>query len=176
MPQERDTRRLTAILAADVAGYSRLMAEEESGTLTRLKAHRFELIDPTVARHNGRIFKTMGDGLLAEFASAVDAVECAVEIQTRMARRNAEMPSDRRIDFRIGINVGDVIVDADDLHGDGVNVAARLESSGVAGRLQLSDATHARVAHRFAGQWRGDTALKGKGSLSTWLLPAAPTP
>ena len=128
MASERVERRLTAILAADVAGYSRLMGTDEEGTLARLKAHRRELVDPKIAEHRGRIVKTTGDGLLAEFASVVDAVRCAVEIQREIAERNAGVPSDRRIDFRVGINVGDIIIDGNDIFGDGVNVAARLEA------------------------------------------------
>jgi adenylate cyclase len=121
-------RRLAAILAADVAGYSRLIGADESGTLQALKTIRAELIDPTIAAHNGRLVKTTGDGLLVEFASVVDALRCATEVQARMARRNATAPTDRRIDFRIGINVGDIVVEDGDLFGDGVNVAARLEA------------------------------------------------
>jgi TolB-like protein/class 3 adenylate cyclase/tetratricopeptide (TPR) repeat protein len=121
-------RRLAAILAADVAGYSRLMGADEEGTLARLKAHRSQLIDPKIADHRGRIVKTTGDGMLAEFASVVDAVRCAVEVQRGIADRNAEIPEDKRIAFRIGINLGDVIIDADDIYGDGVNIAARLEA------------------------------------------------
>src|SRR5713101_4876229 len=117
-------RRLAAIFAADVAGYSRLIGADEEGTLERLKAHRKSLIDPKIAEHQGRIVKTTGDGMLVEFSSVVDAVRCAVEIQRGMAERNADLPDDRRIDFRIGINLGDIIVDGDDIFGDGVNVAS----------------------------------------------------
>ena len=128
------TRRLAAILAADVAGYSRLIGADEDGTLERLKALRRELIDPKIAEHRGRIVKTTGDGLLVEFASVVDALRCAVEVQREMAERNAGVPRDNRIEFRIGINVGDVVVEDGDIFGDGVNVAARLEGSGRARR------------------------------------------
>jgi adenylate cyclase len=121
-------RRLAAILAADVVGYSRLMGEDEAGTLAELKAHRNDLIDPKVLEHRGHLVKTTGDGLLVEFPSAVEAVQCAVEIQLAMAERNLNVPEDRRITFRVGINVGDVIVEDGDLFGDGVNIAARLES------------------------------------------------
>jgi adenylate cyclase len=121
-------RRLAAILAADVAGYSRLMGADEEGTLERLKAHRRELIDPKVREHRGRIVKTTGDGMLAEFPSVVDAVRCAVEIQRGMIDRNAEVSEDKRIALRIGVNLGDVIIDGDDIYGDGVNIAARLEA------------------------------------------------
>src|SRR5215472_1705904 len=128
MAAERVERRLAAVLAADVAGYSRLMGADEEGTLARLKAHRHELIDLKIKEHKGRIVKNTGDGFLAEFASVVDAVRCAVEVQREMAGRNADAPSDRRIEFRIGINLGDVIVEEHDIFGDGVNVAARLEA------------------------------------------------
>ena len=120
-------RRLAAILAADVAGYSRLMGEDEEGTRTRFNDHLAELIEPAIGSRRGRIVKTTGDGLLVEFASVVDAVQCAVEIQQGMAERNADEPDDRRMEFRIGVNIGDVIIEGDDIHGDGVNVAARLE-------------------------------------------------
>ena len=138
MTSERVERRLTAILAADVAGYSRLMGADEEGTLARLKAHRRELVDPKIAEHRGRIVKTTGDGLLGEFASVVDAVRFAVEIQREMAERNADVPSDRRIEFRIGINVGDIIIDESDIFGDGVNVAARLEALAAPGGICVS--------------------------------------
>ncbi len=128
MASDRVERRLTAILAADVAGYSRLMGADEEETLARLKAHRREVVDPRIGEHRGRIVKTTGDGLLAEFASIVDAVRCAAEIQREMAERNADVPPDRRIEFRVGINVGDIIIDESDIFGDGVNVAARLEA------------------------------------------------
>jgi TolB-like protein/class 3 adenylate cyclase len=127
LTNERVERRLTAILAADIAGYSRLMGADEEGTLVRLKAHRRELVDPKIAEHRGRIVKTTGDGMLVEFASVVDAVRCAVDVQRGMAERNVEVPSDRRIEFRVGINLGDIIVEGKDIYGDGVNIAARLE-------------------------------------------------
>ena len=120
-------RRLAAILAADVVGYSRLMGEDEAGTRDAFRAHREALIDPMIAAKNGRIVKETGDGLLVEFSSVVQAVKCAVEIQRGMAQRNADVHPDRRLEFRIGINLGDVIVEGDDIHGDGVNVAARIE-------------------------------------------------
>src|SRR5262249_52043882 len=116
------TRRLAAILAADVAGYSRLMAADEVGTLEALKARRREIVDPQIAVHHGRIVKTTGDGILVEFGSAVDAVNCAMAMQEKMAERTGES----RIQFRIGINIGDIIVDENDIFGDGVNVAARI--------------------------------------------------
>jgi class 3 adenylate cyclase/TolB-like protein/Flp pilus assembly protein TadD len=138
LASERVERRLTAILAADVAGYSRLMGADEEETLARLKAHRRELVDPKIAEHRGRIVKTTGDGLLAEFQSVVDAVRGAVEIQREMAKRNADVPSDRRIEFRVGINVGDIIIDESDIFGDGVNVAARLEALAEPGGICVS--------------------------------------
>jgi adenylate cyclase len=133
-------RRLAAIFAADVAGYSRLIGADEEGTLERLKAHRRELIDPKIAEHQGRIVKTTGDGLLVEFASPVKAVRCAIEVQRGMVGRNAEVSPQRRIEFRIGINLGDVIVEEGDIYGDGVNVAARLEGIAEPGAVYISRA------------------------------------
>src|SRR5262249_50338764 len=121
-------RRLSAILAADVVGYSKLMGADEVETLSALRRHRRELIDPTITSHRGRIVKTTGDGMLVEFASAVDAVRCAVDVQRGMVERNEAVPPEKRIRFRIGINVGDIIGVGDDIYGDGVNVAARLEA------------------------------------------------
>src|SRR5271166_948060 len=121
--RERVERRLAAILAADVAGYSRLMGEEEEGTLNRLRSIRTELVDPKIAEHHGRVVKTTGDGMLVEFGSVVDAVRCAAEVQRAMAVRNADIPADRRIEFRVGIHQGDVIVENGDIFGDGVNLA-----------------------------------------------------
>ena len=138
MAEERVQRRMAAILAADVAGYSRLIREDEEGTLAAVKSDISEAFGSNVAAHNGRIFKTMGDGLLAEFASVVDAVRCAVEVQRMMANRNAARPDDREIEFRIGINLGDVVVEGDDLHGDGVNVSARLEGLADPGGIFIS--------------------------------------
>src|SRR5438034_480346 len=132
------TRRLAAILAADVAGYSRLMGADEEGTLERFKAHRRQLIDPKIGEHRGRIVKTTGDGMLAEFASVVDAVRCAVELQRGMAERNAEVPHEKRIEFRLGIHQGDIIIDGGDIFGDGVNVAARLENLAEPGGICVS--------------------------------------
>ena len=121
-------RRLTAILAADVAGYSRLMGADEEGTHERLKAHRHALVEPTITRHRGRIVKTTGDGMLGEFPSVVDAMRCAIELQRGMAERNADTPPEQQIEFRVGINLGDVIVEGEDIFGDGVNIASRLEA------------------------------------------------
>jgi adenylate cyclase len=138
MAEERAQRRLAAILAADVVGYSRLMEENEADTYKRLRAHRKDLFEPQIESHHGRIFKLMGDGLLAEFVSVVDAVECAVTLQRGMAERNAGLADARRIDMRIGINLGDVIVEDDDVHGDGVNIAARLQGLAHGGGIVVS--------------------------------------
>src|SRR6516164_8159431 len=132
------SRRLAAILAADVVGYSRLMGADEEGTLERLKALRGELVDPKIAEHRGRIVKTTGDGLLVEFGSVVDAVRCAVAVQQAMPARNTGVAADNRIELRIGINLGDVIVDEDDIYGDGVNIAARLEALAEPGGICIS--------------------------------------
>ena len=138
-------RRLAAILSADVVGYSRMMGVDEAGTLAALKAHRVEFVDPTIAEYQGRIVKLMGDGALVEFPSVVDAVECAVALQRGMAARGAEQPEDRRIDFRIGVNLGDVIVDGDDIYGDGVNVAARLQEIAEPGGVCISGSVFEQV-------------------------------
>ena len=143
------TRRLAAILAADVAGYSRLMGADEEGTLERLKALRRELLDPKIAEHHGRIVKTTGDGLLVEFASVVDAVRCAVAVQQAMPERNTGVAADSRIELRIGINLGDVIVEGDDLYGDGVNIAARIEALADAGGVFVSNTVHDHVRDRL---------------------------
>lgn len=132
-------RRLAAILAADVVGYSRLMNRDEAGTLASLKAYRQELIDPKINEYHGRIVKLMGDGMLVEFASIVDAVHCAVDIQLGIAKRYKTHPDDNRIELRIGINLGDVILDGDDIYGDGVNIAARLEGLAETGGICVSD-------------------------------------
>lgn len=142
-------RRLAAVLAADVAGYSRLMGADEVGTLRALQAHRGELVDPTIAEHHGRIVKTTGDGMLVEFSSVVDAVACAAAVQRGMAQRNAGGPPDRRIEFRIGINLGDIIVDGGDIFGDGVNVAARLETLAEPGGICVSDAVLQQVRDKI---------------------------
>ncbi len=138
MAELGEQRRLAAIFAADMVGYSRLMEADERGTIARQKAHRNELIDPEIAANNGRIVNTMGDGLLVEFASVVDAVECAVAIQRAMAEREADVPEERRIQYRVGVNLGDVVIDGDDILGDGVNVAARLEGLAEPGGICLS--------------------------------------
>ncbi len=142
-------RRLAAILAADVVGYSRLMEANEEGTLGALRIHRSEFFDPTIAKHNGRIFKVMGDGFLVEFGSVIDAARCAVEIQHGMLKRNADIPEDRHILFRIGINVGDVIIDNDDVHGDGVNMATRLEGLATPGGIACSAVVRDQIGNRL---------------------------
>jgi TolB-like protein/class 3 adenylate cyclase len=150
MSEPRVERRLAAVLAADVAGYSRLMGADEEGTLTALKTCRRGLIDPKIAEHRGRMVKTTGDGALVEFASAVDATRCAVEIQRAMAERNAVIPEDRRIEFRIGINVGDIIIDQEDIYGDSVNIAARVESLASPGGVCLSEDAYKQVKGKLA--------------------------
>ncbi len=147
--EEPVQRRLAAILAADVAGYSRLMGADEEGTLAALTGHFAELIEPCIAEHRGRVVKTTGDGLLAEFASVVDAVRCAVAFQDGMRARNAQVPQDRRIEFRVGVNLGDVIVQDGDVFGDGVNVAARLEGLAEAGGICVSDMVHQGIRSRL---------------------------
>jgi adenylate cyclase len=156
------TRRLAAILAADVAGYSRLMGADEEGTLERLKALRRELIEAKIAEHRGRIVKTTGDGMLLEFASVVDAVRCAVEVQQAMVGREIDVAAEQRIRFRIGINLGDVIVDGDDIHGDGVNVAARLEGLAEPGTVCVSAAAWEQVRGKvtFVAEDLGEQRLK----------------
>jgi adenylate cyclase len=160
--RERANRRLAAILAADVAGYSRLMGGDEEGTLERLKAHRRELIDPKITEHHGRIVKTTGDGLLVEFASVVDAARCAVEVQREMADRNLGVLADRCIEFRIGINVGDIIIDEGDIFGDGVNVAARLQALAEPGGICVSRVVRDEVCDRlgFAFEDMGEHQVK----------------
>jgi adenylate cyclase len=141
---ERVERKLAAILAADVAGYSRHMRADEEGTLARLKTHRRELLDPKIAEHRGRIVKTTGDGLLVEFASPVEAVHCASEIQKAVRDRESSLPEDQRIEIRVGINLGDVIIDEDDVYGDGVNIAARLEALSDPGGVVISSSVSKR--------------------------------
>src|SRR5580698_7294493 len=143
-------RKLAAILAADVAGYSRLMELDEAGTFERLKARRTELVEPAIAAHRGVIFKLMGDGLLAEFGSVVDAVECAVGIQRGMAERNAGLPEGQRLDVRIGVNLGEVIVEGTDRHGEGVNIAARLEQLADPGGVCVSGKVANEVEKKLA--------------------------
>src|SRR5580704_12905666 len=147
---ERVERRLTAILAADVVGYSRLMGADEEGTLAALKAIRRELVDPRIVEHRGRIVKTTGDGLLVEFFSVVDAVRCAVDVQREMAGRNTGVPAETRIDFRVDINLGDIIIDGGDIFGDGVSVAARLETLAEPGGICISPVVRDEVRDKLA--------------------------
>jgi adenylate cyclase len=147
---ERVERRLAAILAADIVGYSRLMGQNEAGTLARLRDHRRELIDPEIADHKGRIVKTTGDGLLIEFPSVVEAVTCAVSVQRGMVERNVSVPGDQRIVFRVGVNLGDIIIAEDnDIHGDGVNLAARLEGIAEPGGICVSGIVHDQVRDKL---------------------------
>src|SRR5437868_6141680 len=147
---QRVERKLAAIVAADVAGYSRLMGADEEGTLAQLKGHRRALVDPKIREHRGEIVKTTGDGMLMEFSSAIDAVRCCVEIQRGMAERNASVLADKRIEFRVGINVGDIIHDERDIFGDGVNVAARLEGLAEPGGIASPKACAMRCAKSSA--------------------------
>src|ERR1700686_4494844 len=162
MAEARVQRRLAAILAADVAGYSRLMGADEEGTLAALKELRRELADPKIKEHRGRIVKTAGDGLLVEFASVVDAVRCAVEVQQEMAERNVGGPEEQRIQFRIGINLGDIIKDGRDIYGDGVNVAARLEALAEPGGICVSRVVRDQVRDKldFAFEDMGEQRVK----------------
>ncbi len=176
-------RRLAAILAADVVGYSRLMGDDEEGTLARLKAHRDEVIDPTIGKHNGRVVKLMGDGTLAEFASVVDAVRCAIDIQEAMGERNADVPEDRCIQLRIGINIGDIIIEGDDIYGDGVNIAARLEGLAEPGGVCLSGDAYRQVRGKIEAQFEdlGKREVKNLAEplrvyrVATERLPSAAT-
>jgi adenylate cyclase len=143
-------RRLAAIVSADVVGYSRLMGQDEVATLASLRAHRAELIDPLIESHGGRVVKTMGDGLLLEFPSAVNATQCSIEVQRGMIGRNTDIPEDRRVTLRVGVNLGEVIFDPDgDIHGDGVNIAARLEALSRPSGICVSDKIHAETHGRI---------------------------
>lgn len=155
-------RRLAAILSADMVGYTRLMRDDEAGTLARLKACRAELIDPVIARHHGRIVKLMGDGALVEFASVVHAVQCAAEIQCGLREHNSRLPEEQRVVFRIGINLGDVIVEGDDIYGDGVNIAARLESMAEPGGICISRPVHTQVKDKLDLKFRNMGELRVK--------------
>jgi adenylate cyclase len=159
---EGTQRRLAAIVAADVVGYSRLMGVDEAGTLEAIRGHRAELIDPLIAQHGGRIVKTMGDGLLLEFPSVVNATQCALEIQEGMADRNADAPDEKRITLRIGVNLGDIIIEGDDILGDGVNVAARLQEIAEPGGIAISRRVHEDVQDRLAASFvdGGEQTLK----------------
>ena len=162
MAEQRVERRLAAVLAADVAGYSRLMGADEEGTLARLNAHRREFLEPTIAEHNGRIVKRTGDGILIEFGSAVDATRCAIQTQRGMAQRNADVPAEQRIEIRIGIHVGDIIIEEGDIFGDGVNIAARLEGIAEPGGICISDDTFRQVRGKIDAAFEdtGDRQLK----------------
>src|SRR5215472_15993578 len=162
MASERAERRLAAILAADVVGYSRLMGRDEEGTLTAIKGLRHSLFDPKVSEHRGRIFKTTGDGALVEFASAVDAMRCAIEVQRAMAERNMKLPDEWRIKLRVGINVGDIIIEDGDVLGDGVNIAARLEGMAEPGGICISDDAYRQVRDKLDIQFQdaGEQQLK----------------
>jgi adenylate cyclase len=160
--EDRVDRRLAAIMAGDIAGYSRLMGIDDEGTLRQLKAHRKQLVDPKIAEHRGRIVKTTGDGILVEFVSVVDAVRCAVEIARGMSERNANVPPDQRIEFRTGINVGDIISDGNDIFGDGVNVAARLEALADPGGIMVSRVVYEQVRDKlnFGFEDMGEQTVK----------------
>jgi class 3 adenylate cyclase/Tfp pilus assembly protein PilF len=157
MADQNATRKLVAILSVDMVGYSRLMGKDEQGTIARQKAHREELIKPKISEHHGRIVKTMGDGLLLEFPSVVEAFQCAIALQNGMAERNMEIPDDRKMLLRIGLNVGDVIIDGDDILGDGVNIAGRLQEITDAGGVTVSATAYEHVADKF------DVALEEAG-------------
>src|SRR6516164_7297905 len=163
-----ETRKLAAILAADVAGYSKLNAADEERTLARLRALRSDLFDPTIALHHGRVVKRTGDGVLIEFRSVVDAVRCAIEVQNGMVERNAGLPPDRRIEFRVGIHLGDVVEESDgDLMGDGVNIAARLEGIAMPGAICLSEDAY----HQVRGKIDADFADLGNQNLKNIARP-----
>src|SRR5215472_2495574 len=162
MASDQVKRKLAAIIAADIAGYSRLMGMDEAGTLARLKQYRRELIDPKNKRYRGRVVKTTGDGILVEFPSVVDAISCSIEVQQGVRERNADVPPEKRIEFRIGINLGDVIIEGRDLYGDGVNIAARLEGLAEPGGICISQTVlnHARGKVAFDVEDLGEQALK----------------
>jgi adenylate cyclase len=187
---EAISRRLAAILAADVAGYSRLMERDEEATLARLKSLRRDLIDPKIALWKGRIVKTTGDGMLVEFASVLDAVRCAVEMQGAVAERHAEIAAGERIEWRIGINLGDVIAEGEDIYGDGVNLAARLEALAEPGAVFVSNTVHDQVRDRlpFSFEDLGEKRVKNiarpvrvyrvrpAGETNATIAPAPPLP
>ena len=183
MPLAREQRKLAAIVAADVVGYSRLMGRDESGTLARLRKNRSEHLDPVLTKYGGRLVKLTGDGALVEFASAVDALSAAIEFQQAMAEANGDQPADTALVFRMGLHLGDLIVDGDDLYGDGVNIAARLEAEAPAGGIVISRTVHEAVAGRVKATFDdlGSLALKNierpvqafsvKWEPSDWQLP-----
>ncbi len=155
MAREGIERRLTTIMSADVVGYSRLMAGDEAGTFAQLKTHRREVIEPNTAEHHGRVVKLTGDGTLMEFASVVDAVNFAVAVQQAMVARNAGVPEDRQIKYRIGINLGEIIVDGEDIYGDGVNIAARLEGIAEPGGIYISGKVYEEVRNKLSIAFEG---------------------
>lgn len=178
MEQHRTERRLAAILAADVVGYSRLTRLDEEGTLARLRALRRDLIDPALAEHRGRLVKTTGDGLLVEFASVVDAVRCALRVQQGVAILNGDGRLEKRIEYRIGINLGDVVVDGDDLLGDGVNIAARLETLAEPGAICISEDAYRQIRGKIdiAAQDLGEQQLKNISEPVRVYAVRAPAP
>src|SRR5215470_5792539 len=176
MAEDRAQRRLTTILAADVVGYSRLMEQDEAGTMALLRARRHDVLMPLVARHGGRIFKVMGDGVLIEFTSVVNAVECAIDLQDAMKAQNADLPADQHILLRIGINLGDVIVEGSDLYGDGVNLAARLESLAEPGGICVSGDVYRQVRSKLQMQFQdlGEQKVKNiVGPVHAYRVQAA---
>ena len=175
MADEKVERRLSAIYAADVAGYSRLMGADEEGTLARMNAHRREHLEPTVAEHRGRLVKRTGDGALIEFASAVDAVRCAIASQRGMAQRNASVPPEKRIELRIGIHVGDIIIEDGDIFGDGVNIAARLEGIAEPGGVCISDDAYRQVRGKLDVKFEdgGEQQLKNIAQTGASLSAAS---
>ena len=176
MVEERAQRHLSAILAADVVGYSRLMEQDEAGTFERLRALRKELFEPEIEKHNGRVFKLMGDGLLAEFASIVDAVECATVLQRGIVERSDALADGRRIEVRIGINLGDVIVEGDDRHGEGVNIAARLQQLADPGGIAVSGTVFNHVKNKLALEFESMGEHRVKNIAEPSLLSQRPTP
>ena len=190
MSDDQIERRLAAILAADIVGYSRLMEANEEGTLAILRQNRRELLDPTVARHRGRIFKVAGDGFLIEFPSVVDVLRCAMEIQASMPARNSGLPEDRHLCFRMGVHVGDVLIEGDDVYGEGVNIASRLEGIAAPGTICLSEDAYRQVRSRLdlLVNDLGQTRLKniaepiriyslevGVSAITPLAMPAQPT-
>ena len=157
-------RRLAAVLIADVVGYARLSRSDEEGTRSRFQADLHEIFEPKIGDHHGRLVKTMGDGLLVEFHSVVDALRCAIEVQRAEAERNASVPVDRRLSFRIGINLGDVIVEGDDIHGDGVNIADRLQNLAEPGGIAVSSSAYDQVRSKLAVGY----ADLGRQTVKTW--------
>ena len=173
MGEQRVQRRLAAILAADVVGYSRLVEADEAGTVARLKTLQTDLIHPMIDQDGGRVVKVMGDGVLVEFGSSVDAVRNALAIQREIAQRNQDLPEENRMVFRVGVNIGDVIIDGDDIQGDGVNVAARLESLCEPGAVYVSGTVHDHVEGKLAAVFDdlGEQSVKNIAKLSPRAAP-----